>query len=76
MLPTTTTQEEVYHIAVEPVVDDVLNGYNGTIMACTYEDAMMHTQDGEYTLAATTQMARRVQARRTRCRPSAQTTLA
>lgn len=35
VLPQATTQEEVYHIAVEPVVDDVLNGYNGTIMACT-----------------------------------------
>lgn len=31
------SQADLYHAAVAPIVDDVLNGYNGTIMAygCT-----------------------------------------
>lgn len=72
VLPQSTTQEEVYTIAVEPVVDDVLNGYNGTIMACTQKVFCLHLcthPDG-------TQMARPVPARHTRCRPSAPTTSA
>jgi Kinesin motor domain len=33
VLPTTATQADVYQAAVQPVVEDVLDGYNGTIMA-------------------------------------------
>lgn len=37
VLDTAATQADLYHSAVAPIVDDVLNGYNGTIMAygCT-----------------------------------------
>lgn len=39
VLDTNATQAELYHSAVAPIVEDVLNGYNGTIMAygCTGE---------------------------------------
>jgi hypothetical protein len=33
VLPETASQVDVYTAAVEPIVEDVLNGYNGTIMA-------------------------------------------
>ncbi len=33
VLTETATQADVYHAAVQPIVEDVLNGYNGTIMA-------------------------------------------
>ncbi|KAL4437271.1 hypothetical protein ABPG75_004410 [Micractinium tetrahymenae] len=33
VLGPTTSQSDVYHAAVKPIVEDVLNGYNGTLMA-------------------------------------------
>ncbi|GJP31326.1 hypothetical protein CLOM_g6589 [Closterium sp. NIES-68] len=33
VLPPTATQADVYQVAAKPVVADVLNGYNGTVMA-------------------------------------------
>ncbi len=33
ILPEDSVQSDVYQAAVQPVVEDVLNGYNGTIMA-------------------------------------------
>lgn len=33
VLPSTATQADVYSVAAKPVVADVLNGYNGTVMA-------------------------------------------
>ena len=33
VLTETASQADVYHAAVQPIVEDVLNGYNGTIMA-------------------------------------------
>lgn len=33
ILPEDSVQADVYQAAVQPVVEDVLNGYNGTIMA-------------------------------------------
>lgn len=33
VLATSSTQADVYHAAVKPVVTEVLNGYNGTILA-------------------------------------------
>lgn len=33
ILPENSVQADVYQAAVQPVVEDVLNGYNGTIMA-------------------------------------------
>ena len=37
VLGTDASQADLYHAAVAPIVDDVLHGYNGTIMAygCT-----------------------------------------
>ena len=37
MLPPAASQADLYRAAVAPVVEDVLSGYNGTIMAygCT-----------------------------------------
>lgn len=33
VLATSADQQDVYKAAVEPIVEDVLQGYNGTIMA-------------------------------------------
>lgn len=33
VLTEAASQADVYHAAVQPIVEDVLNGYNGTIMA-------------------------------------------
>ncbi len=33
MLQENASQADVFHAAVQPIVDDVMNGYNGTIMA-------------------------------------------
>ena len=33
VLPEAASQVDVYQAAVQPIVEDVLNGYNGTIMA-------------------------------------------
>ena len=33
VLPPTATQSDVFAVAARPVIADVLNGYNGTVMA-------------------------------------------
>jgi hypothetical protein len=33
VLPQIATQDDMYNIVAEPIVDDVLKGYNGTILA-------------------------------------------
>ena len=35
------TQEDVYEAAVRPIVEDVLKGYNGTIMAYGQVDTLL-----------------------------------
>jgi kinesin family protein 6/9 len=32
-LPPETTQDEAYEKVAQPIVEDVLNGFNGTVMA-------------------------------------------
>lgn len=44
----TTTQKKIYDIAVVPVVESVLNGYNGTILAYGQTSSgKTHTMLGE-----------------------------
>lgn len=43
-----TTQKKIYDISVVPVVDSVLNGYNGTILAYGQTSSgKTHTMLGE-----------------------------
>lgn len=47
VLPPNTTQDQVYEVAAKSIVDDVLNGYNGTIFAYGQTSSgKTHTMEG------------------------------
>ena len=49
MLPPGASQSDVYQAAVKPIVEDVLNGYNGTVMA--YGASRRGTEEGSASAA-------------------------
>jgi hypothetical protein len=73
VLPPESSQQDVYVAAVKDVVEDVMAGYNGTVMAYGQTGTLANDATGRHTRSTSLTRHPQVLARRTRWATSSPT---